>query len=243
MNCIIIDDDKLSCKILESFVEKTDSLSLQNTFENPVEALNNISDFSDIDLVFLDIEMPHMTGLDFLSAVEKKPQVIIVSSKEKYAINAFDFDVTDYFLKPVTYARFFKGINKAKEFFAGNNNTPEEKVTVEETTTEDGFFFKENNSIIRLKFMDILWIEALENYVSLCTHDSKYTIHQNLKSIENTLPSSIFRRVHRSFMVNLQNLKMIEDNSLIYTTKNGKIRIPIGKSYREKLLSNLNMLK
>lgn len=242
MNCIIIDDDKLSCKILQSFVEKTEGLSLLDTFENPVDALNKISDFSVIDLVFLDIEMPHMTGLDFLGAVEKKPQVIIVSSKEKYAVNAFDFDVTDYFLKPVTYARFFKGIRRAKEIYTSNISIEKNDIQTE-NIQEDGIFFRQNSSIIRVKFDEILWIEALENYVSIVTFDTKNTVHQNLKTIETVLPTGIFKRVHRSFIVNINNLKIIEENSLVYHNKFGINKIPIGKSYKENLLNNLNLIK
>lgn len=239
MKCIIIDDDKLSCKILESFVSKTESLTLVNTFENPIDALNNISNFSEIDLIFLDIEMPQMTGLDFLSAVEKKPLVIIVSSKDKYAINAFDFDVVDYFLKPITYARFFKGISKAKETHSKINNQINGTVKIE--PTDEGFFFKENGMIIRLNFSEIMWVEALENYVSISTLDKKFTVHQNLKSIEGSLPNNVFKRVHRSYVANIHLFKMIEDNSLIYHVKGNKVRIPIGKSYKEKLISDLNI--
>ena len=154
MNCIIIDDDLMSRRVIEEFVERTEQLILLNSYENAVDAINAFNTGEDIDLIFLDIEMPEMSGIDFLETLKNPPQIIIVSSKEKYALDAFNYDVTDYLLKPVTYGRFFKAINKASIRFKNKVDTKDDEI-----------FIKKNSALVRLKYNDILWVEALENYV------------------------------------------------------------------------------
>jgi Response regulator of the LytR/AlgR family len=232
MNCIIIDDDKLSCRVIEEFIAKTDTLTLLNTFTNPVDAINAFRNEAEIDLVFLDIEMPEMSGIDFLDSLTSAPQVIIISSKEKYALNAFEYDVTDYLLKPVQYGRFYKAVTKAM----GRYN----KGKLD--TKGDEIFIKHNSSLVRLKYNDILWVEALENYVIVNTFNEKYTIHFTMKAIEQKLPTSKFTRVHRSFIVNTSSINIIEDNAIVIKTHDGAKSIPIGKSYKDKLMDDINLI-
>jgi DNA-binding LytR/AlgR family response regulator len=231
MNCIIIDDDLMSRRIIEEFIERTDSLHLLNSYENAVDAINAFSTGEDIDLIFLDIEMPEMSGIDFLETLQNPPQIIIISSKEKYALDAFNYDVTDYLLKPITYSRFFKAINKANIRFKNKVDTKENEI-----------FIKKNSALVRLKYEDILWVEALENYVIFNTYDEKYTIHFTMKAIESKLPSNKFSRVHRSYIVNTSSINVIEDNSIIIKTKDGSKSIPIGKSYKDKLMGDINLM-
>ena len=232
MNCIIIDDDALSRRVIEEFVGRTEFLNLKNSFHNAIESINNSDDIaSDIDLIFLDIEMPMMDGLDFLNTLKNLPQVIIISSKEKYAINAFDYDVTDYLLKPITYSRFYKAVLKAR-------NTHESK----KHRQLDEIFIKKNSALVRLKYDDILWIEALENYVIINSFTEKFTIHFTMKSIENQLPSSFFKRVHRSFIINISKIVRIEDNSILMKNNEGNKIIPIGKAYKEKFMNDINLM-
>ena len=235
MNCIIIDDDKLSTKIIAEFVEKTDGLNLIGTYESAVDGINylNGKNAETIDLLFLDIEMPEMTGIDVLKTLEVLPQVIIYSSQEKYALESYEYNVTDYLLKPVTYPRFLKAINKVKE-----NNEKGEDVT--KSTSE--IFIKNNSSLVRVKYEDILWIEALENYVVVNTFKDKYTIHFTMKAISDKMPSDKFVRVHRSFIVNLSKIKVIEDNSVVIKTESGSKVIPIGKSYKDQLMNDINLI-
>jgi DNA-binding LytR/AlgR family response regulator len=233
MNCIIIDDDKLSRRILEEFIKKTEGLELKHSFSEAIEAINYIKKEEDIHLVFLDIEMPEMSGIDFLNSLQNAPQVIIFSSKGKYAIDAFEYDVTDFLLKPVTYSRFFKAIDKAYNRFERN------KVNV---LGKDVIFIKKNSTLVRLKYDDILWIEALENYVIFNTFREKFTIHFTMKAIEQRLPTSKFTRVHRSYIVNTSSIDVIEDNSVIIKTDDGNKSIPIGKSYKEKLMKDINLI-
>ena len=233
MNCIIIDDDSFVRKITEDFVKKTESLNLLYSLSSAVEAINILNSNENIDLIFLDIEMPDMTGIDFLNALGSMPQVIIISSKEKYAINAFEYDVTDYLLKPFAYSRFCKAVNKAQE--------RQEKSRLQ--SKGDEIFIKHNSSLVKLKYADILWIEAMENYIIINTFDDKYTIHFTMKAIEEKLPPKKFIRVHRSFIVNTDSIHSIEDNAIQIRTKDkAKNSIPIGKSYKDKLLKDLNVI-
>jgi DNA-binding LytR/AlgR family response regulator len=231
MNCIIIDDDLMSRRVIEEFVARTDQLNLLNSYENAVDAINAFNTGEDVDLIFLDIEMPEMSGIDFLETLQNPPQIIIVSSKEKYALDAFNYDVTDYLLKPVNYSRFFKAINKAGVRFK-NKVDPR----------EDEIFIKKNSALVRLKYKDILWVEALENYVIFTTYEEKFTIHFTMKAIEQKLPSGIFSRVHRSFIVNISSINVIEDNGIVIRTKDGLKTIPIGKSYKDKLMGDINLI-
>ena len=222
MNCIIIDDDPLSLKVVEEFVNRTDFLDLKYTFHDAVEAINtiNVSD-DDIDLIFLDIEMPEMSGIDFLNTVKNLPQIIIISSQEKYALQAFDYDVVDYLLKPITFSRFYKAANKAKDNIS---------VSGEQKQGTDEIFIKKDSALIRLKYEDILWVEAMENYVVIQSYDQKFTIHFTMKSIINQLPADQFKRVHRSYIVNIRNIDRIEDNYVIINSNRGQKNIPIGKA-------------
>lgn len=233
MNCIIIDDDELSRRVVEEFIGRTDFLNLTHSFSNAVEAINYIKQGEEVHLIFLDVEMPEMTGIEFLNSLSHPPQVIIISSKEKYAIQAFDYSVTDYLLKPITYARFFKAASKAYEQFNKGRSL---------TDTDKEIFIKKNSSLVRIKYNDILWVEALENYVVINTINDKFTIHFTMKSIENQLPMVKFKRVHRSFIVNVSRITSIEDNSVVIKLADSKKVIPIGKSYREKLLNEINLM-
>ena len=231
MNCIIIDDDLMSRKIIEEFIARTDQLNLVASYDNAMDAINSFNADSDIDMIFLDIEMPEMSGIDFLESLQNPPQIIIISSKEKYALEAFNYDVTDYLLKPIVYSRFFKAINKANVRFKNKIDSKEDEI-----------FIKKNSALVRLKYDDILWVEALENYVIFSTFNEKFTIHFTMKAIEQKLPTNKFSRVHRSFIVNISKISMIEDNVIIVKTHDGNKSIPVGKSYKDKLLRDINLI-
>ncbi len=233
MNCIIIDDDKLSRRILEEFIKKTEGLSLKHSFSDAVEAINILKTDEEIHLIFLDIEMPEMSGIDFLNSLKNPPQIIIVSSKGKYALDAFEYDVTDYLLKPVTYSRFYKAVDKAFSRFEKNKSN---------ILGKEEIFIKKNSTLVRLKYDNILWVEALENYVIFNTFKDKYTIHFTMKAIEQKLPANKFTRVHRSYIVNTSSIDIIEDNAVIMKTEEGTRTIPIGKSYKEKLMKDINLI-
>ena len=236
MNCIIVDDDKFSAKIIEGYVDRTGGLNLLGSFPSAVEAVNmlNNSESETVDLIFLDIEMPEMSGIEFLKALHVIPQVIIYSSKDKYALESYEYEVTDYLLKPVQYGRFIKAVGKVRERIDKKENPVKQSTEI---------FVKNNSSLVRLKFEDILWIEALENYVVIYTYKEKYTIHFTMKSIADKMPYDKFIRVHRSFIVNISKVKAIEDNMIIIKTENDQKLIPIGKSYKNKLFEDINLIK
>lgn len=235
MNCVIVDDDKFSTRIIEDFIERTEGLYLVGSFGSAVEAINKLSrpDSDRVHVIFLDIEMPEMSGIEFLKSLNELPQVIIYSSQEKYALEMYEYDVTDYLLKPVNYARFIKSIHKVRERFDKKENLARESTEI---------FIKNNNSLVRVKYDDILWIEALENYVVVNTVKDKFTIHFTMKSIADRMPVDKFARVHRSFIVNTSKIKSIEDNSVVIRSESGSKVIPIGKSYKDKLMDDINLM-
>jgi len=192
MNCIIVDDDKLSCKLLEGYVSKYASLNLVGVYNDPITARNEISRKNkDIDLILLDVKMPEMDGFDFIGSLDHPPNIIIVSGGGEFALRAFDFNVVDFLLKPVSYSRFCKAIDKTLRYFS-----PTREIT---TTGDEEIFIKKGSSLVKLKLREIVFVEALENYVTLNTNTDKFTIHFTMKAIESQLPSGVFIRVHRSF--------------------------------------------
>ena len=233
MNCIIVDDDKLSCKIIEGYVSKFTSLNLIGSYSDAVAARNILHDRHDIDLIILDIEMPEMNGFEFIGSLDNPPNIILISSAEEHALRAFDFNVVDYLLKPVTYARFCKAIDKTLRYFTRKEAT---------NTGEEEIFIKKGSSLVKLKLREIIYIEALENYVTLNTNDDKFTIHFTMKAIENQLPSGVFIRVHRSFIINKSLIQAIKENSLDLNVGGSLKSIPVGKSFRDSLLNDINVM-
>ena len=233
MNCIIVDDDQMSCKILEGYVAKCSSLNLAGTFSDSVEARNIITKRRDIDLVILDIHMPELDGFDFINSLDNPPNIIIETATEEYALKAFDFNVVDYLLKPISYGRFCKAIDKTIRYYSRKeiSNTGDEEI-----------FIKKGSSLVKLKLKDIIYIEALENYVTLTTNDDRYTIHFTMKAMESQLPSGVFIRVHRSFIINKSMIQAIKESSLDLMVGDTIKSIPVGKSFRESLLDDINVM-
>jgi len=234
MNCVVIDDDKLSRTLIDSYISRTEFLTCVGVFSNGINAINAINKSVDpIDLIFLDIEMPEMDGVEFLRSLKIKAQVIIISAQEQYALQAFEYDVVDYLLKPITYCRFYKAVNKAHERF---------RISGDFMKDRNEIFIKTNSSLVRLNYNDIIWIEALENYVVVNTKSEKYTIHFTMKAIEDKLPSVLFTRIHRSYIVNISKINMIEDNCIEVSVDSGIKSLPIGKSYKDRLMSDINLM-
>jgi len=233
MNCIIVDDDILTCKIFEGYVNKSSSLDLVGTYNDSIEARNVITQRKDIDLVILDIQMPEMNGFDFIASLDNPPNIIIISSAEEYALKAFDFNVVDYLLKPVSYGRFCKAIDKTIRYFSKKEIT---------NTDDEEIFIKKGSSLVKLKLRDIIYIEALENYVTLTTSSDKFTIHFTMKAIENQLPSGVFIRVHRSFIINKSMIQTINEGSLDLNVGGSLKNIPVGKSFKDSLLNDINVM-
>ena len=234
INCIIIDDDPLATKVLQELIEKVSYLNLIRTYPSAQEAIFKKEEIlQDIDLIFLDVEMPGMTGIEFLSAFEKHPFVIIVSSKKNYAIDAFEFEVTDYLTKPISLPRFLKATDRIL-------NLMQEKQKIDTETAED-IFLKTDKGIIRLDSDDIFYIEALENYIKVFTEGKTYVIHHTLKSIIGKLPQQ-YIRIHRSYIVNANRINQIQNNIVVVVIDNERKVIPMGKAYQKDFFAKLNIL-
>ncbi len=230
MNAIIIDDDDACREILVQLISHVDSLELTGSFSRAKDALKALKD-NDVHIVFLDVEMPEMTGLELLSSLEIKPQVILTTSHKKYAFDAFDYEVVDYLLKPITLPRFLKAVEKA-----GKNL--EKSINKGMVGNKEYFFIKSDSIINKVFIKDVLWIEALGDYVKIHTPEKSYVLHITLKALESKLPADKFARVHRSHIVQLDNVKNVQDTS-IYV---GDLFIPLGALYKENFLKKLNLL-
>jgi len=233
MNCLIVDDDTLARDVITSFVQKTQFLNLIDSVPNAIEAMNILNRENNIDLLFLDVEMPDMTGIDLISTMKNLPLVIIMSAKSKYALDAFEYDVVDYLKKPYTYARFIKAVNKANAIY---------KKSRASEIGEETFFIKSNSKLLRIKFVDILWVQAVENYVKIYTFKENFMLHLTLKSVEEKLPKQLFFRVHRSHIINLMKIEEIEDSVIFLQAEKERLQVPVARSYRTKLYERLNFL-
>lgn len=240
INCIVIDDDAIVRKLIEEFIRKTKQLNLLGSFENPVIALSELSHFDDVDIIFLDVEMPEMSGLELLENLKTNPHVIIISGKDKYAIKAFDYDVTDYLLKPVSYSRFYKAVGRTINDIKKSKNDTD--CNENENNTARVLFIKENSKLIKLNFSDIYFVEAQQNYVSIQTYEKRYLIHFTMKAMHAKFPQGIFVRTHRSYIININHIKTITGNEIPMVLKQGKKDIPIGKSYKQDLLDRLTLI-
>ena len=229
MKCLVVDDDDLSRGILEDLIKDTDSLDLVASCADPIKAFNILKD-SSIDLLFLDIEMPKMDGISMLKSLNPLPQVILVTSYDKYAVESYEYDVTDFVKKPISTARFLKAIEKASKRFT--------KESSHFTTKGETIFIKSDSKLVQINTNQIFWIEALGNYMRVITEEGKYTILSTMKDVASKLPSDDFVRVHRSFIVRLDKIESIEDNYIVINEN----QINIGKAYKEGLNKKLNLL-
>ena len=225
MNCIIVDDEEMSRSTVEHFVNLTDFLKLEQVCSSALEAINVLNE-KKIDLIFLDIEMPEMSGLEMLETLNYSPAVIFITSKKDYAIQAFDYNVVDYLVKPVEYTRFLKSVNKAM--------TAKGK----KADDSDDTFIKTDLKYVKINFSEVLFVEAMADYVVLNLDAKKHIIHSTMKSLEQKLDSEKFTRVHRSYIVNFTKVDSVE-NSVIYIGGN---KIPIGASYKSEFMQKINLL-
>jgi DNA-binding LytR/AlgR family response regulator len=228
MRCMIVDDDVLSRNIVKYFIENTEYLKLSHICSNAIEA-SNILKTEEIDILYLDVEMPEMSGLELLAVLEKPVEVILITSVKDYAVEAFEYRVTDFLVKPVEYSRFLKATQKAKENIELQNRNNDK---------EDHFYVKSDFKIVKINFNELNFVEALADYVIINTTNNKYIVHSTMKGIEQKLPKNIFVRVHRSFIVNFNKIESIEDLSI----KIDKKVIPIGASYKDNFMNKLNFL-
>ena len=229
MNCVI-GTDRISCDLLEIYIGKSSLLNIFGTFYDSASIRDQLLKGQNIDLFFLDIEIPELDLFNFINSLNYQPKIIILSGNDQNAHKAFDFNAVDYLIKPVTYSRFFKAVDKAIRY-----HSPKESNNI----AEHEIFIKKSSSLVKLRLKDLIYVEALENYIILHTKDEKFTILFTMRAIEDQLPSEIFIRVHRSFIVNKRMIQAVNEDSVDLILGDKFKNIPVGKSYRETLLNNL----
>ena len=226
INCVIIDDEPLAREGMSSYVREVDFLRLTAVCENPLE-LTGVLDQNPVDLLFLDIQMPKMNGLDFLKVVQNPPIVIITTAYPTYAIEGFQLNVLDYLLKPITFDRFFKSVAKAKDYY--------HLITRVNDPAAGYFFIRCGSKYEKIHFSQILYIEGMQNYITLYTEKGKYVTLLYLKNLEESLDARSFIRVHKSYIVSIDKIEAIEGNEILIQSH----RIPMSRNYREKVIQRV----
>ena len=231
MNCIAIDDEPKALEIIERYCQKTDAICLKATFREPVKAVEFLNR-EKIDLVFLDINMPDINGIQLIATLAVKPMVVFTTAYSNHAVESYNLNAIDYLLKPITFERFLAAVNKALNIFSIKNN---EAVKSE---TGETVFIKSGPQIYQVKISDILYLEKDGNYITVYLRDKKILIRENMTDIFSIVPADQFVRVHKSFVVAIKHITMIEVHQLII---NGE-KIPIGSTYREPLRLRLGLV-
>jgi two-component system, LytTR family, response regulator LytT len=233
ISCITIDDEPLAVKKLSAYVQKTTFLELVAECRSAFEAMEIINNRT-IQLIFIDINMPDLSGLEFVKSLTDKPYIVFTTAYSEYAVEGFQVDAADYLLKPITYSSFLKAANKVKNLIDLNANSHKESIR----TTLSHLFVKSDYKLIRIELDDIKYIESQHEYIKIHLINSAPVMTQlSMKTIEEQLPSDRFMRVHRSFIVNLKKISVIERNRIVF---DGKVLIPVSDQYKEKFQEYIN---
>jgi DNA-binding LytR/AlgR family response regulator len=231
LNAIIIDDEPLARKGLKEYIADVDFLQLAGEFDSPLKAMELLSR-GEVQLMFLDIQMPKITGLDFLKSLQQSPPVIFTTAYPQYALDGFELNALDYLVKPISFERFLKAALKAKEYYELRQQN---KLSLSETSAQKDFFIKADNQLVRIAFDELLFVEALQNYVCIHTTSKKHISYLTMRSVEEYLPSAQFIKTHKSFIVNAAKIDAIEGNEI----RIGTHRIPISRSEKEEVMEQL----
>ncbi len=238
LRCLVVDDDPLSVQVVSNCISNTPFLEASAACTSAIEAAEVLRTQA-FDVLFLDVEMPLMSGLDLLRALPDPPQVVLITSSQSYAVQAFEFAVADYLLKPLSYPRFLQAANKVLEAITAQRTTEAADVLPLPAGSNPEFtFVKVDTKLVRVDFADVFYVEALGDYVHLVTSRSKLIVYSTMRAIEEKFPSQRFVRVHRSFIINIDYVQALEDNSLLIRDKH----IPVGQTYMRGLLQRLNKL-
>src|SRR6201987_3582582 len=229
LKCIIIDDEPIARQVLKEFIEDIDFLELIGQVENPLKAMSLLNE-NIVELIFLDINMPKINGIDFLKNSNTTASVIMTTAYAEHAVEAYGLDVLDYLVKPIGFDRFVKACNKALNF-----QESKQKVSVQTQKNDDYFFVKCDNQIEKIFYNDLLYAEAMLNYVMLYTTSKKRMVYITIKSLEEQLPPDIFIKVHKSFIVNILKVKSIEGNMINI----GESNITISQNLREAVIKKI----
>ncbi|HTA63000.1 MAG TPA: LytTR family DNA-binding domain-containing protein [Bacteroidia bacterium] len=226
MDCIIVEDNEVAAFVLQEYIKQNNTLNLKAVFDSGEAALKYL-ETNHCHLLFLDIELNGITGIDLIKQLTNTPNIVVTSSKSNYAAEAFDFDVADYLVKPFTYQRFEKAlakVNKIKESLKSEN--------------QEFFYLKQNGKMMQVFFKDVEYIEAMSDYVDVHTANERYVIYSTMKAMESHFPENEFVRVHRSFIVRIDKIKEIRKTDILV---NGK-EIPISRANKDVFLKKINLL-
>jgi DNA-binding LytR/AlgR family response regulator len=229
IKCIIVEDETLAQNVIQSHLQKTEQFELVGICSNALEA-KEVLNKQDIDLIFLDIQLPGMTGLNFLRNLQNPPLVVLTTAYSEYALESYEFNVIDYLLKPISFERFSKTINKITEGKLFNSVSREN-----ENIPRDHIFIKSNNKFFKVNFSEIIYIEGMKDYLKIHTPDFKLVTHQTMSEMEKILPEKQFIRVHKSYIIALAHIKSIYGNNI----EMNKASVPIGINYKERVMQLL----
>ncbi|GAA4274511.1 LytTR family DNA-binding domain-containing protein [Aquimarina gracilis] len=242
MQCVIIDDEPLALGIIKSYCEDIGALTIVGTFTNALEAIPLLTD-AKIDLVFLDIEMPQINGIDFIKTLDHKPLFIFTTAYSQYALEGFEINAVDYLVKPIPFPRFVKAVNRAKEIYELKKGSkepiqPKEKETLTNIPIEEFVFVKSDYDTVKIKLTKILYIQGLKDYLKIHVSGEKPILTlMTFKDIQSKLPENLFLRVHRSYIVNLRSINSIQRSKVVIAD----VRIPIGDSYKNDFLKKIGI--
>jgi DNA-binding LytR/AlgR family response regulator len=234
INCIIIDDEPLARAGMKEYIADIDFLYLAGEFDNALAATSLISSGT-VDLIFLDIQMPKITGLDFIKTLKHPPAVIFTTAYPQYALDGFEVNALDYLVKPISFERFLKAALKAKDFCEMCAGSKMQISSIEIQGTAEYFFIKADNRLVKVSLEDILFVEALQNYVTIYTSEKKYISYLTIKSVEDYLPADRFIKVHKSFIIAAAHVDSIDGNEI----RIDQHRIPISRSLKEEVTDKL----
>lgn len=229
LRCLVVDDESVAIKGIENYIGKLDFLEVADSCSSALEAAE-ILKMKEIDLMFLDINMPYLSGLEFLESLEKPPLTIITTAYSEYALEGFRLHVVDYLMKPIAFRRFFQAVSKAQDLFRSQIILQNEN---EEATTS--MYVRQGDAFQRIAWEDILYAKGMQNYIKLYFVDKVLTIHQTMASLEEILPKDYFFRIHRSYLINISHIHKISGGEVIINGTN----LPIAKPRREDLLNTV----
>lgn len=234
LNCIIIDDEATATAITEQHCSKLDHLNIVATFDNALDAIKYVNTHH-VDLIFLDIHMPELTGFDFIDSLNNPPNIILTTSDANFALDAFEYAcIVDYLVKPIKLPRFIKAVTKIKEA----SKPKIEKENTETSEVSNDLFVNIDRRLVKINIPDIYLIEAKGDYINIKTETKNHIVHTTMKKIEEKLPKTLFLKVHRSYIINVQKIIDIEDNSVLIK----KDVVPVSRSNRPELMRKLNLL-
>jgi DNA-binding LytR/AlgR family response regulator len=229
ITCMIIDDEPLARKGLKEYIADLDFLQLDNEYDSAVKAMDRLKSGA-IQLLFLDIQMPKLNGIELLRSLQHPPLVVITTAYPQYALEGYELDVLDYLVKPISFTRFVKAAMKAREYIESRM----QGITAA-AAADDHFFIKTDGRLVKILYTDMLFAEATQNYVTIHTKDKKYMTHLTFKSIEENLPASVFLKVHKSYIVNLARIDGIDTGGIVI----GSHTIPISRANKEEILDGI----